>query len=184
MLIRRWLRFLVIFVIGFVVVGSADETLAEHYTVALGTNDIRTITPQDESLGKFYLVSIDVPTVLEDKDLLGAFLEILVDVDSRPADGVSNEFPMLEVYALTEDFVSELNPSKLTMPSPMRRNVVVGEDRTVKIDIREVVRKYMASPEDNHGLILGSLTNARDGLFELKSSNGRLATLTYYYLAK
>jgi len=166
-----------------VVILAAGNSSAERYTVALDATSLRAITPEDESLGKIYLAEIDVPRILEGKELLGAIMEIVVDVDSRTTNELTNQTPMLEVYALTEEFANELDPAILDTNSPSRRTVVIGNARSVKIDIEEVVKGYIADPNSNYGLVLGSLTNARDGLFDLKSNNGRLATITYYYMA-
>ena len=164
----------------FVVV-LVPSTHADRHTVELTAKELTAFTPSNTAYGDYYVVTIDVPDVLQGKELLGAFMEFVVDVDSRTINEVSNETPMLELYALSEDFGNELEPGKLEKNTPTRRNVVVGDNRRVKIDITPIVKGFLANPNSNHGLVLGSLSNARDGLFDVKSANGRLATITYYY---
>ena len=168
-------------ILALSIVGVAH---AESHTESLDASDFRTITPEGDSLGSYYLVRIDVPRVLEGKEFLGTILEITVDVDARAIDGIKNQTPMLEVYALTDDLSNELDPSKFRPHSTMRRNVVVGTNRTIKIDIQEAIAKFMSDPESNHGLVLGSLTNTREGLLDVKSVDGRMAKITYYYMKK
>jgi hypothetical protein len=47
--------------------------------------------------------------------------------------------------------------------------MAIGADRVVRIDITELVQNILARPSDNHGIVIGSLTADRRGLFTLKS---------------
>jgi hypothetical protein len=160
------------------------ESYAEKHIVEIGSDVLTSITPVDESLGNYYVLQLDIPNVLTGKEFLGAFLEFTADVSARSINEYTNDTPVLEVYALSENYNNELDPSKFETPSPMKRNIPIGNNRNVKIDIKEVVKELMSNPNNNHGLVLGSLTNTRDGLFTIKSSNGRLAIITYYYMEK
>jgi hypothetical protein len=168
----------------FVLVATASIASAERHIVTLGTSNVTTITPRDKSHGDFYLVRLEIPRILEGKEFLGAFLEITADVNAKTIDGYTNETPMLEIFALTEDYANELDPSKFRMHSPMHRNIRLGNNRNIKIDIKEIIKEFMRDPDSNHGLVIGSLTNARDGLFDVISSNGQLGAITYYYMEK
>jgi hypothetical protein len=163
---------------------STGESLAERIAVAVDANSLTTITPQEEGLGNYYLLQIDVPEKLNGKEFLGAFLEFNADVAARSINDYINDTPVLEVYALSEDYGNELDPSKFNTNSLMRRNIRSGNNRSIKIDIKKIVKDVMSNPQNNHGIMIGSLTNSRDGLFTIKSSNGRLATITYYYMEK
>jgi len=85
---------------------------------------------------------------------------------------------------LSEQLPGEADDSKVVPRSTMRRPVEVGNNRSVRIDVTEAIKRFMDSPSDNHGLVIGSLRGRRDGLFELKSSGGALARITYLYMAQ
>ena len=168
-------------ILGATMTGNAK---ADRIAVKLTESDIKTITPADQSLGSYYVAKIDLPLEIVGKELLGGILEVAVDVGARNVGDYTNEAPMLEVYALTGDLGETLDPSKFKTPSPARRNVVAGSNRNVRINITEIVKDFIRNPSSNHGIVFGSLTNTRDGYFDLKASGGALATITYLYTAK
>jgi hypothetical protein len=101
-----------------------------------------------------------------------------VDVSSRASEGLQNETPLFEVYALKSAFSGEVDPDQFQEQDlPTTRPVVVGSGRRVVIDITEAVGCYVADPAGNHGLIVGSLTGARDGLFTIRSGDFGPSTL-------
>ena len=114
-----------------------------------------------------------------------AFLELAVDVDVREVSGYWDDSPLIEVFALTGTLSGEPDPSRFAeVNAPMARNVAVGENRRVVIDITEAVSEYLADPGSNHGLILGSLTRRRDGLFTVRTGSlgaGVVARVTYFW---
>jgi hypothetical protein len=158
--------------------------IADQYIAELTTTDVRSVSPQDTTLGRFYLVAIDVPEVFSGKTIVAAVLELNMDAESKDVNGFVNDTPILEVYALNGELLDEADPKKFIMPSSMRRNIRVGEDRRIRIDISEVVRDFIENPSNNHGLVLGSLSNSRDGLFTVRSSRGIMGKITYYFLAE
>ncbi len=158
--------------------------LAARCTVALTSADLTAVVPEDTSLGNYYLAAVTVPEILDGKELLRATLELNVDVSAREVADYVNDTPLLEVYTLTDNMGAELQPGKFRTPSPMRRNVRVGTDRHVRIDVTEAVREFIRNPSSNHGLVIGSLTNRREGLFTVRPVGGAAATITYYYVNK
>lgn len=163
-----------------VMIGS-EPADAEKREVKLRSADITVVAPEDTSRGDFYVVRIDVPPVAENKELLKAILEFTMDVSAISINDYVNDTPVFEVYASTADFDGRLNTEAFRRPSSMRRNVRDGENRLVKIDVTEVVKAFLAEPSSNHGLIAGSLTGVRDGVFVIKPSGGTYAKITYYY---
>ena len=167
---------------SFMLIVLPLAAFANRYTVKLTTAELSTVSPQDTTLGNYYMAEVNVPEIPKGAELFGAFLELIVDVSSRDVNGFTNDTPIFEVYALDAEPGSELDPSKFRTPSSMRRNIRVGEGRRVRIDIIDVVKEFMEDSSCNHGLVLGSLSNTRDGLFTIKSSEGTVGTITYYYL--
>jgi hypothetical protein len=112
------------------------------------------------------------------------YLELYFDVESREVDGYLDETPFLEIYTLNQEFAGELDPSQFTTrTSPTVRNVVVGQNRRVVIEITEIVQSYIDNPSGNHGLIIGSLTGNRSGLFSIKTgmfANAGIAKITFF----
>ena len=179
----RNFRLILVFVsvIGLTLVGSAA---AERITVALTATEVTAATPSNEALGDYYLVSVEIPEGLRGKRLVGAYLEVAVDVSARTVSDFTINAPTLEVHMLSEQLTGEANDSKVIPHSTMRRAVEVGENRSVRIDVTEAIKRFIDSPSDNHGLVIGSLRGRRDGLFELKNSGGALARITYLYMAQ
>jgi hypothetical protein len=170
------LAVLTVLAVGF------DRAEADRHIVELGSNDVKAVTPLNSELGKFYTVVLEIPAVLNNKELLKAFLEITVDVSARNTGDYVDDTPVLEVYRLTEDFDGVLDTNKIERSSPMRRNIRTGTDRKIRIDVTEAVKAFIANPSLNHGLILGSFTGSRDGLFDIKSSGGTVAKIKYFYV--
>ena len=168
-----------------VLIAALTQTAAaQKRVIKLGANELKAISPKDKTSGNYYFVKVEVPDVLKTKELFKAFLELTLDVAAKELDGYTNETPLLEVYALTGELENELDSSKYKTPTPLRRNIRIGNNRHVRLDITQTIRNYVKNPESNHGLVIGSLSNSRDGLFSVKSSGGALGTITYYYLVK
>jgi hypothetical protein len=168
-------------ILAAVAILCAGPAQAGRSVVNLKSNEFTTVIPKDVKLGKIYTVAIDVPNAVKNTELLKAFLEIKADVSSVSVGDYVNDTPVVEVYSLTDDFDGVFNSEILRIQSPVRRNVRVGQDRTIRIDITSIAKEFIADPSTNHGLIVGSLTGSRDGVFNVKSSSGIYARITYYY---
>jgi hypothetical protein len=140
---------------------------AERTVVAIGSQQLT--VHEDGELGDYYTLSLAVPGVLDGQELLGAYLEFYVDVDAMEIGDMVDEAPWLDVFALTQTHGATVDPEEFGTPAAAPGAVIRGESRRVLRDITEIVRGWMAAPQSNHGLIVGSLTGVRDGLFTVKA---------------
>ena len=138
---------------------------------------------QDAGVASPYtILAISIPPEVTAAKLTRAILEFRADVFVQPIDGWVNDTPVVEVYALSSDLTGSYDASKLVQPSAMKRPVSTGENRTVRIDITEAVRYWLANPSKNHGLVLGSFRGAREGSFVVKADatrEGALAAVSF-----
>ena len=174
---------LVLMGFSILALSGTSTVRADRYAVTLNGNDIVAVSPVDTTLGNAYVSAVMIPEVLKEKKLLAAILELTVDVSACEVDGYLNDTPLLEVYALTGTMESGVDPEKFRTPSPMRRNVRIGSNRRVRIDITQAVRRFVSDPLSNHGLVIGSLTARREGLFTIVPVDGALGKITFYYVS-
>ncbi|NIO28946.1 MAG: hypothetical protein GTO29_10405 [Candidatus Latescibacteria bacterium] len=163
-------RMSIIIVSVFVAILMIYSTANSRRTsIYIDEADLATYDPIDTTLGDYYVLDFQAPQNITANELEFAFLELIVDASAIEKNGYLNGTPLLEVYALKSEFAGELDPDQFELQAmPMVRNVVLGEDRRVVIDITEVVRSYIVNPAKNHGLIFGSLTGSRDGIFDIQ----------------
>lgn len=161
-----------------------SSAFAAKLSVPLTTANVSTHGSSFETLGDYSTISIDIPEQIQGKDIYGAYLELYLDVGALEYEGQVNNAPSLEVYALKAAFEGSEDASQFGQSSFGPRNVVLGEKKRVLIDITNIIKTYLQNPESNHGLIIGSLTGARDGLFTIKQdviSKDALGQINYYY---
>ena len=163
------------------VLGTA---LGAEETILIRASNVTMYTPSDTTLGDFYVLQYSLPQNIATSELRMAILEMYIDIDARELNGYRNPSPLLEVYALTEALDGNLDSTKLRRPSPTVRNVRVGEKRLVRLDITEIMNYHINEPSMNHGLVVGSLTGGRNGLFtliinELGDTIGARVTVVY-----
>jgi hypothetical protein len=116
--------------------------------------------------------------------LLGAYLEFYLDVDAREVGDVVNPAPWLDVYALAGTIGESLGEEDFAAAATPPGNVLLGENRRVLRDVTDIVRGYLANPQSNHGLVLGSLRGLREGLFTVQTgvlAEGIVAQLIIHY---
>ena len=158
-------------VVAMAVAVLVGSTLADRVSVSIPASALSTQTAATAGLGNYYVLDLPVPPGLSAGDVDHAFLEFVVDVAARNVAGYEDDAPVFEVYALSGSFAGPLSASEFVSTTiPMVRNVAVGENRRVVIDVTEAVKLYLATPSANHGLVLGSLTGRRDGLFTIRSN--------------
>ncbi len=155
------------------VVAWPQRASAGNEVVDLGSGSVTSRTPAAGGLGKFYVVQVSLPPNMEPQDLEEAYLELYVDAASSLDVTYSSGQALIEVYALSGSVGTEITPTKLVTETRTVRNVRLGEDRLVRINIGSAVRYLLNNREANHGLVIGSLTGGRNGLFELR--RGKLA---------
>jgi hypothetical protein len=161
---------------------GASTGHAKRISLNLSSADLTAQTPDDPGLGTYYVLNFRVPPGAA--RVQWAFLEFYVDVASRAREGMENQTPLFEVYPLKSAFSGEVDPAEFQAQDlPTTRHVVAGSGRRVVIDITEIVNSYAANPASNHGLIVGSLTGTRDGLFTIRSGDfgpSSLGRITFF----
>jgi len=163
---------------------AAMPAHAERLVVDLGAQHITDYTPAEQGLGKYYTLAIPIPEAIDGKEIFGAYLELYLDVDAREIDELVSDTPHLDVYTLTQSLGESMSEEALGTAAPEPGYVMRGENRRVVRDITGIVRGYLDAPSSNYGLILGSLTGVRDGLFTVKSGvldQGVVARLIVHY---
>lgn len=143
---------------------------ADRYAVDVPATGLSTFSPDSAGLGSYYVLQFVPPSGVTAQTLRHAFLEFFLDAAAREVDGYTDKSPVLEVYALKSTFTGQLDPSQfMAQTLPAVRNVAVGNERRVVVDITEIVRVYLKDPNKNHGLIVGSLTGMRPGVFSIRT---------------
>jgi hypothetical protein len=149
---------------------SFTNIAAEVSSIYVGSKNLLKHEPADKTMGDYYVLKFQVPVNLKEDDLEWAFLEFFVDVASIEKDKFTNECLLIQVYALKTEFSGKIDPDQFaTQTIPTIRNVVVGKDRLLVFDITEIVRSFLANPENNNGLIICSLGGTRDGIFSIRN---------------
>jgi hypothetical protein len=138
---------------------AATVSLARAQTmhVDIPASNLTAYASLDTTEGTYYSLSISIPG--EVQTIRQAWLELRMDVDAPEVNGFRDPAPMFEVFMLKSELSGPLDeesfePTRL----PMARPVATGSGRRVRIDIADFVRKVIASPSANHGLVLGSVT--------------------------
>ncbi len=164
-------------------------------TVELRSQDVSVREAVVAETGPHFVMDINIPEGLPSDRLLGAILEFVVDADTRvdttwveEADTLkafvhSTPVPMVEVYALTSSSGSELDRRNWNEAMSFPVPVGVGSDKMVRIDITRLVKHLIVNPEENHGIVVGSLTGDRFGIFSLQEHFGAgvVARVRYVY---
>lgn len=81
--------------------------------------------------------------------------------------------------------IGEVDPGQLQRPSAMTRNVVVGDNRRVLVDITEFMRYNISQEIATPSLVVG-FVRARDGVFRIREDafgDGKPARLTIIELS-
>jgi hypothetical protein len=131
---------------------------------------LTTFTPEDPSLGAYYLLTFSLPP--EALRAKWMYLEFYLDVSAREHEDANDPTPLLDVFALkpSEGYTGSLDPAQFEALSvPMTRPLSLGENRRVVIDVTEIVHRRAAEPAAMCALLLGSLSGSRDGLFTIKT---------------
>lgn len=164
-------------------------------TVELRSRDVSVREAVASEVGPYFVMDIDVPEGLSGERLAGAILEFMVDADTRvdttwveDADTLravvhSTPVPMVEVYALASSSGSAQDRENWNEAMSFPVPVGVGSDKMVRIDITRLVKHLIENPSENHGIVVGSLTGERFGLFTLQEHFGAgvVARIRYVY---
>jgi hypothetical protein len=147
---------------------AVPASWATKIEVSLTIADITIQEASVSGLGDYYTLRLDVPDVVTARNFYGATLVLYVDAAS--SDESEESGPLFEVYALRSPFSGSVNASQFVFPSATVTHVAAGSSQKVLFDVSEIVERYLKDPGSNHGLIMGSLTGARTGLFTVKDN--------------
>jgi hypothetical protein len=149
--------------------------------IFLESDDVSTVMPQDSTAGGSYVLTVPIPQGLTVNRLHRAVLEFFADVSGPESEVYESESELVEVYALEGSFDGVFDFDDLRRPSPMTRNVVVGENRRVAIDITEFLRYNLVRGVEVQRLVVGFVRSGRDGVFRLLGDGfgeGKFARVT------
>ncbi|MDH3196746.1 MAG: hypothetical protein OEO21_00750 [Candidatus Krumholzibacteria bacterium] len=155
---------------------------AQTQVVALGSAQLTTITPEDTTEGKVFVLAVSVPQAPAGARLMSAMMELVVDASSALPAAAPSHVVTLEIFPLAGALSGLAVESVDLRPTTMKRSVPVGTNQRVRMDVTEFVEYVLANPEENYGIAVGSLAGSRPGRFELKSQGQDVATLTIRYL--
>lgn len=144
------------------------ETLPGSLTINLDDTALSSHQSVVEGNGPYYILQLSLPP--EVTTVSHAWLEMRMDVGAKEVGGWSDPAPVIEAYALEQAPVGEPNPSGFVRAQqPSARAVAAGPNRLVRLDITELVQRVLADPGANHGIVIGSLTADRRGIFTLRA---------------
>jgi hypothetical protein len=117
--------------------------------------------------GPYYVLTITLPGEIQ--SVRQAWLELRADLTVPEIDGFHDPTSIFQVFMLKQPLEGEpTDDSFEPLRIPMSRPVATGTNRSIKIDVTEYVQRILADPPANHGLILGSVTGARRGNFQIE----------------
>lgn len=175
--------------------GMAGTAWSAGTTVELRSQDVSVEEALVSETGPHFVMNINVPEGLSSARLVGAILEFVVDAGTRvdttwvqDADTLravvhSTPVPMVEVYALTSSSGSALDRENWNEAMSFPVPVGAGSDKMVRIDITRLAKYLIENPEENRGIVVGSLTGDRFGIFALQEhfGPGVVARIRYVY---
>jgi hypothetical protein len=171
-------------ILGLLAVGLCFSAAASAQTqvVTLSSGQLTTITPEDTTEAKVFVLAVPVPAAPAGSMLMSAMLELVVDAAVAPSLAEQMSMVTLEVAPLSGALAGPAVTAADLRPTTMKRLVAVGAEKTVRVDVTEFVRYVLDNPEENYGLAVGSLSGARVGRFDVKAEGQQVATLTVHYL--
>ena len=132
--------------------------------------------------GKYVVVSLPIPEEVMGKRLDAVILEFFVDAASDELFD-AQFMPSIELYPLVEANRVDRSPVYLT-GYPTSRPVALGERQHVQVDIGDIVRRWIAQPATNFGLIIGSFSGPVLDDLEVRSDvldGGHAIQATFHY---
>lgn len=163
--------------------GAAKVPSSGDITVMIRGVDVEALAGPDSTIAQYYVVQYTLPQGVEAAQVERAVLELYVDVTAKTRGKYVNEAPLIEVFALTESPIGDVEIGQLDTATRASRPVARGESRHVRIDVTKIVRAHMAGGLENHGLAIGSLSGMREGditLVEGVFPDGAVGTLRIY----
>jgi hypothetical protein len=148
--------------------------------ILLDSNDVRATSPRDSTSAQSYVITFAIPQGIVRDQVHRAVLEFFADVMGHDTEAYQSESVLVEVYGVDGPVTGEVDPGQLRRPSAMTRNVVVGENRRVLVDITEFLRYNILQEIATPSLVVG-FVRARDGVFRIREDafgDGKPARLT------
>ena len=181
---QRHLFLLIVFMLTVLFASSGN---AKKTTVYLDNSNLTAYAHEDTARGSYYSLQVPVPDVVKGKKLYGVVLEIHVDADGVLRDDESVKVPVIEVVVLNGSFSGSLSGIQQNLNTHLVFNVPPGEDRRIRVDLTEIVQEHLANSTGSIGLLVGGLSEHRDGNVALRTnvfSGGYLAKVDYHYDAR
>lgn len=148
-------------------VAMTSGVVARTVTIDLMRADVQAHAPSDETLGNYYTFDVPLPERRSRERFMSATLELYVDAASAVDEVARGGVLTLEVFAMKSAQTAEVTMSDL-QPGPVTRTVQTGQSKRVRLDISELVGYLLEHPDENHGLVVGSLTGQRVADFTLR----------------
>jgi hypothetical protein len=169
---------------------AASVAFAAITTIVSGADAGRRVTDLSSSSlstyagrngqGAYYTVDASLPSGVT--RVREAWLEVHVDASVDTLEGFSDPAPLFEVFMLNASTAGGVSRETFVATRhSMSRPVAVGSDRLVRIDVTEYAQTILADPSRNHGLVMGSVTGDRRGMFTIRSGTfgaGKPARIT------
>jgi hypothetical protein len=171
--------FVILLMMIMVIIGVGRAYGGER-VILLDSSDVRATSPRDSTSAQSYVITFAIPERMGCGWVHRAVLELYADVAGYDTDAYQSESVLVEVYGISGPVDGEFEPEQLQRPSAMTRNVVVGANRRVLVDITEFMRYNILQEISTPSLVVG-FVRARDGVFRIREDafgDGRPACLT------
>jgi len=156
--------------VAILCLGYASDASAERTTMYITASALTTYPAQSTEEGDCFVLQIGLPANLSGKVIEHAYLELYLDVASIERGGYVENTPVVQAYALNAPFQGTVDINQFNVAiSPLPRNVLVGSGQRLVLDVTGMIRAIRADSLNHHGLLIGSLTGRRDGLFSVRS---------------
>jgi hypothetical protein len=160
----------------------ASAALGKSTTVSVPVSQVGTYSGDR---GQFYVVNLSLPAEIAGKQLDAVILEFAVDASALSLED-SVVSPRVGVFPLTQAYTAGVDahaPGRATAPVyatnvSSTRPVGRGSNRTIKMDVTDIVKGWIASPSTNHGFVIGTLTGPDVGRVSLR---GEALRATFLY---
>jgi len=165
---------------GLFILVAPLSTQAKSVVVRLSGQALTTGT---SDRGIYHVVDLAIPEEISGKRLDTVMLEFYVDVAANEELDMEGFVPSIEVYPLSEAVQVGRTP-RFTSSYPTSRPVALGERQRVMVDITDVVKGWIGSPETNHGLVIGSFGGPVLGGLDVRDDvigSGTAIQATFFY---
>lgn len=175
---------------------AAGPAAAGKRVIAISSSSLTTRLDNETNEVDYYVLDVPAVSGLQGKQIFGAVLELYADVSARTEtlqvalpDSTDVEYiyqdeePVLEIYALPSSYQGSIDLQTLRENPVSQQGVLPGSGRRIRVDIGPLLARFIANPNLNHGLVLGSLSGRRTGIFEIDTDGhgaGTVAKLTIF----